>query len=114
MWELAAILFACVAVNHLGLITAIERVARIPLPVINCSKCLTFWVAMAWCFVHGFGFVNMAAISLGLAYAALWLELIMGIIDSLYYRIYEKIITTDATDEASADGNDADKDSAVS
>lgn len=95
MKELAAILFACVAVNHLGLVSAVENVFRVRLTIINCPKCLTFWVSLVWCAVHGASVVYMAAVPLALAYATLWLELAMGIIDTLYRYIYETIVSTD-------------------
>ena len=69
---------------------------------------------MAWCVLHGMSMTYTAAISLALAYAALWLELMMGIIDAIYYKVYEKISTTDAAYEATADGGDADKDGTMS
>ena len=45
--DVACIVFACTAVNHLGLVAAVERVIRHRLYVVNCPKCLTFWSMMA-------------------------------------------------------------------
>lgn len=106
--DLAAIVFASVTVNHLGLIAAVEQVIRHPLPILNCPKCLTFWSVLA-CGLIGDGI--SAAISSGLprlfatsilcAYLAIWIELAEGFIDKLYSRIYDTLYPT-------ADPSDAD------
>ena len=94
--DIAAIVFVCTAVNHLGLIAAIERVIRHRLPVVNCPKCLTCWSV----FAYGIATVpyispqivaRLLAISLLCSYLAIWLELLMYAIDTLYNRIYVKI-----------------------
>ena len=97
MWiDIAAIVFVCTAVNHFGLIAAIERVIRHRLPVVNCPKCLTCWSV----FAYGIATVpyvslqivaRLLAISLLCSYLAIWLELLMYAIDTLYNRIYVKI-----------------------
>ena len=94
--DIACIVFVCTAVNHLGLIAAIERVVRHRLPIVNCPKCLTFWGTLAYgIYVSEISFGNIAAvlprlfaISLLCSYLAIWLELIMYAIDTLYNRIY--------------------------
>jgi hypothetical protein len=92
MWiDIAAIVFVCTAVNHLGLIKAIQTVTKCNrLPIVSCPKCLTFWSVLAyelWCV----GFLDLPmvlAISFLCSYLAIWLELIMYAIDTLYNRIY--------------------------
>ena len=97
MWiDIAAIVFVCTAVNHLGLIAAIERVIRHRLPVVNCPKCLTCWSVFAYGiatvpYVSPQIVARMLAISLLSSYLAIWLELLMYAIDTLYNRIYVKI-----------------------
>ena len=101
--DIAAIVFACTAVNHLGLISAIERVIKHSLPVINCPKCLTFWSVLAYgsvcccitatpttvgCLSIAAAVISVPAISLLCSYLAIWLELLMYTIDTLYNRIY--------------------------
>ena len=105
-WSVVAmILFSAVAVNHLDLIAAIERVIRHSLPVLNCPKCLTFWSVLSYgllssvscgTWMEDAAFVVAAA--LACAYAAIWLELLMGFIDLLYKKVYEQIYP--ATDSA--------------
>lgn len=111
--DIAAIVFVCTAVNHLGLIAAIQAVTRCrELPIISCPKCFTFWSVM----VYGIATVpfgcpavlppfltavystsaqgliafllHLLAISLLCSYVAIWLELIMYAIDTLYNKIY--------------------------
>ena len=88
--DIAAIMFVCTTVNHLGLISAIERVIKHSLPVINCPKCITFWSVLAYeVWYVGFPDIHIAfAISLLCSYLAIWLELIMYAIDTLYNKIY--------------------------
>lgn len=106
--DIASIVFICTAANHLGLIPAIEAVIHRHLPVIGCTKCLTFWSVL----VYGIAEVNftlltlqysltLLAISFLSAWSAIWLDLFMGIIDYLYIKVYEQIYP--ATDEADTD-----------
>lgn len=94
--DIAAVVFACTAANHLGLIAAIERVMRHRLPVVNCPKCFTCWSVFA-CGIATEPCVSpqvvarLLAISLLCSYLAIWLELLMYAIDTLYNRIYAKI-----------------------
>lgn len=108
MWiDIAAIVFVCTAVNHLGLIAAIERVIRHRLPVVNCPKCLTCWSVFAYGiatvpYVSPQIVARLLAISLLCSYLAIWLELLMYAIDTLYNRIYVKIenISQEYNDES--------------
>lgn len=86
--NMAAIVLACTALNHLGLIAAVERVIRRSLPVVNCPKCLTFWSALTYQILTGCHPLQALAISLLCSYLAIWLELIMYAIDTLYNRLY--------------------------
>ena len=92
MWiDIAAIVFVCTAVNHLGLIKAIQTVTKCNrLPIVSCPKCLTFWSVLAY-ELWRVGFLDLPmvlAISFLCSYLAIWLELIMYAIDTLYNRIY--------------------------
>lgn len=102
-WDIASIVFVCTAANHLGLVTAVETAIKHKLPVANCIKCLTFWSV----FVYGcgnattYGTIAVLAISFLSAWASIWLDLIMGVIDHIYIKVYEQIYTT--ADETDAD-----------
>jgi len=90
MFDIACIVFVCVAVNHLGLISAIERRINIKLAVLNCCKCLSFWATFTYSVFHT-PIIPTLAISFLSAYAALWLELALYRIDKLYLLCYGKI-----------------------
>ena len=93
--DIAAVVLFSTAVNHLGLIAAIERVVHHRLPVLNCPKCLTFWGTLAlglsgdgFTAAHPSALPRLLAISILCSYTAVWLELIMYAIDTLYNKIY--------------------------
>lgn len=100
--DIASILFSSVAINHLGLVAAVEEVIARPLPVINCPKCLSFWATLTYgCSVCCDSIAalpsalpRLFALSLFCAWLAIWLDLAMGIIDQLYLYIYGKIYPT--------------------
>ena len=96
------ITFSATAINHLGLVTAVEEVISRPLPVINCPKCLSFWATLIYgCSVCCDSIAalpsalpHLFALSMLCAWLAIWLDLAMGIIDQLYLYIYGKIYPT--------------------
>ena len=88
---IAAIVFIATAVNHLGLIGKIESIIKRELPVIDCPKCLTCWSVMTYQLLTNCNPLLSLAIALLCSYLALWLNLIMYAIDTLYNRIYGKI-----------------------
>ena len=105
--DIACIVFVCTAVNHLGLIATIECIIKHSLPVINCPKCLTCWSVFAYGiatvpYVSPQIVARLLAISLLCSYLAIWLELLMYAIDTLYNRIYVKIenISQEYNDES--------------
>ena len=110
--DIAAVVFFSTAANHLGLIGAVERAVRHRLPVVNCPKCLSFWGTFAYG-VSGDGLAaahpsvlsRLLAISILCAYAAVWLELLMYAIDTLYNKIYG--ILEDNNQEEGGDGQEA-------
>ena len=104
------ILFICVSAVHMGLTDAISKALSKALGeevhVLGCAKCMTFWCVLAWCALKGAGIVESLAIAFALAYAALWLDLLMGAADTLYMKIYERIINpqdADTSPQAYAD-----------
>lgn len=110
------LIFCCVAANHLGLIQAIESVIKRPLPIVNCSKCLTFWATMA-VLLPSHNFLTTLATAFAAAYAATWAELAMGVIDTIYIKVYEQICRPEDTDTEVASisaGNRSDTSRAVS
>lgn len=114
--DIAGIVFACTAANHLGLIQAVQAVTRCnQLPIVSCVKCFSFWAVLAYCVGCCADIATaieeaprMLAISFLSAWAAIWLDLGMGFIDYLYMKAYGKIYTTaDDTDANEAGADDA-------
>ena len=107
-WEIASIVFVCTAANHLGPIPDIEAFIRRKLPVIGCVKCLAFWAVSIYCFgrTETGELPKVLAISFLSAWSAIWLDLMMGMIDKLYLKIYDALYS--ATDEVDADTLGAD------
>ena len=99
---IVAIVFISTAVNHLGLITAIERIIKRKLWIIDCPKCLTCWSVMTYQLVTGCHPLPSLAIALLCSYIALWLNLLMYAIDTFYNRIYGKIEDYNQEDGAAA------------
>ena len=114
--DIACILFACVAANHLGLVSAIESVTDTKLSVVSCPKCLSFWATMLYGLTHiaTTGPIACIAISFLNAWLAVWLELGMAYIDTIYLKLYEKVITTGNDDTPAADANGGDSAGSVS
>lgn len=113
-WNAVAIMFICVATNHMGLIAAMENEFNHELPILNCVKCSTFWCTLVYLIYSTKMFILPIAAALLLSYFAVWLELLMGFIDSFYLRLYAKIVSTTGTDTASSDTDPGDTTDAVS
>lgn len=119
MWlDIACIVFIAVTMNHLGLITEIERVTGRRLIVLNCPKCASFWLVLAYGLLRTESvsgqFVQILAISFLCAYLASWLELMEGLIDILFMWLYEKIYSYSEDDTSAADTNSGHSAGAVS
>jgi len=108
IFDVVMLTFVCVAANHLGLISAVERVLKLRIPILNCSKCCTFWSVLFLCTLYKQSIVPALTMSLLCAYIALWIELFMGYIDNLYNELYEKIYTS--TEPEHPDTSDGGKD----
>lgn len=89
--DIAMLTLSATLANHMGLVEAAERVIRHRLPVLNCSKCLTFWSVLAYTIATGTPAVASVAISFLAAYAATWLELLLYYMNTLYNKGYENI-----------------------
>lgn len=109
MWlDIASIIFICVTANHLGLIKAIEEYLDRDFLIISCPKCFSFWSVFAY-EMWSVGISDLPlllAISFLSAYAAIWLELLEGYIDTIYMKYYEKIYNTTA-DTLTADADNS-------
>jgi len=105
--DIACIVFVCTAVNHLGLIETIEGIIKREIPIVNCPKCASFWATLTYLLLGTKGNLMeipfWLAISLLCSYLAIWLELIMYAIDTLYNRIYGIIENNNNKEERDED-----------
>lgn len=96
LWnDIVSIVFVCVTANHLGLVKAIEDMTDHELLIINCPKCFSFWSVLAYSLFVSRDVITSFAVSFLSSYAAIWLELIEGIIDNIYNIIYDKVYSTE-------------------
>ena len=109
--DVLMIVFSATAANHLGLVAAAESVVRHRLPVLNCPKCAAFWLVLAYGFgceinftaTHHFEHtLKLFAAAFLSAWSAIWLDLLMGIIDQLYIKVYDTIYSTANTTDTDA------------
>ena len=95
--DIACLVFVSVTANHLGLVKSAEEVLRKELLVVNCPRCLSFWLVLAYG-LKSIGldaFITVLAISFLASYAAIWLELFEGYIDTLYKKYYDKVLSAE-------------------
>ena len=113
--DVLMIVFSATAANHLGLVAAAEGVIRHRLPVLNCPKCAAFWLVLIYgCSVCCDSIAalppaipEILAVAFLSAWSAIWLDLLMGIIDQLYTKLYGTFYpTTDTTDTDALDTAD--------
>lgn len=100
MKDVAMLVFAAVMINHLGLIEAVEKVIKHKIPIMNCCKCLSFWLVLTYMLFKEYSVINSVATSFLCAWLATWFELLLGVIDTFYMKIYENFYpkTTAAED----------------
>ena len=102
--DIVMLVLSATLANHLGLIEAVEGVIHHRLPILNCSKCASFWSVLVYSLLVGSEPIASVAVSFVSAYAAVWLVLLYGYIDTLYNRWYENIYTEETGDDAGAEG----------
>jgi len=109
-----SLMFAFTAANHLGLIAKVEEIAGRSLPVLNCPRCASFWGSFVFLLVTRQNIIGAAAMSFLVAYLAIWLELVMCIVDFYYAKVYEKFVSGSATDTTASDADNGGSDSRLS
>ena len=109
LWiNVVAVVLSAVLTNYLGLIEAVEKVIHHKLPILNCPRCLTFWLTLCLLLCH-FSLRHLpiiVATSLLCAYLSEWVELCFGIFDKFYENIYNK--TYPAEEAAETDSSTTD------
>lgn len=98
--DIVMLMLSATLANHLGLVEAVEGVIGHRIPVLNCSKCASFWVVLICSLLSGQGPIASVAVSFFCAYAAVWAELLFGYVDTLYNRLYESIYSKETGDAA--------------
>lgn len=99
MKDVAMLVFTAVMINHLGLIEAVEKVIKHKIPIMNCCKCLSFWLVLAYMLFNGYTVINSVATSFLCAWLATWFELLLGGIDIFYMKVYENFYPKTAATE---------------
>lgn len=103
--DILLLMLSATLANHLGLVEAVEGVIRHKIPILRCSKCASFWVVLICSLFSGQGPIVSVAVAFLCAYAAVWLELLCGYIDTLYIKCYENLYTEKTTDDADTEGS---------
>ena len=94
VYEAIVIMFCCVMSIHMGLTDAILGVCRLqdkPVPIITCPKCLSFHTVLWFMVFTGHLIIYSIAIAFLMSYAAIWLDLLLGLMDQRYEDIYDSI-----------------------
>lgn len=105
--EIVLIIFSCTAANHLGLVAAAEKALKKRLVILNCPKCLTFWMVAIIGIATGWNVITAVAAAFIAAYAAVWTNLFLGLTDKLYEYLYNKNYPS-ADDKEAADDEQSD------
>jgi hypothetical protein len=102
--DILLLVLSCTLANHLGLVEAIEGVIGHRIPILNCSKCASWWSVLFYSLFVGRAVIASVAVSFLCAYASLWVELLCGYIDTLYNKCYEDIYTENTEADADTEG----------
>lgn len=106
--DIVMLVWAVTLANHLGLVEAAEAVIRHKIPVLRCSKCAGFWVVLGYALLAGWSAIASVAVSFLCSYAAVWLELLLGYLDTIYNKIYENLYPAQADGAPDTEGEVSD------
>ena len=108
--DMALLTVIAVLANHLGMVTAIEAIIHYRIPIVNCPKCLTFWLTLIYGSIAYGGGIRIMVIQLAVsflcAYSATWLHLLLGLIDFLLNKVYDAIYPTESSTSDGAEHTD--------
>lgn len=93
----------CTLANHMGLVKAIEERVGFQILVLDCVKCSVFWTTLAVGVFTEHSVLMPTVMAFIYSYLAIWLELLLCLVDSLYLKCYEKIVSDSGTDTSAAD-----------
>lgn len=98
--DILLLMLSATLANHLGLVEAVEGIIRHKIPILNCSKCASFWSVLIYSLCIGQPLIASVAVSFLCAYTAVWLELLCGVIDVIYNDVYETLYPKEADNNA--------------
>lgn len=102
------VMLICTLANHMGLVSAIEERMGFKILVLDCVKCSVFWTTLTAGLLSRQAVLTSAVMAFVYSYLALWLELLLCQVDSLYLKCYEKIVSNTGADTPAADSSDDD------
>nr|DAG80426.1 MAG TPA: hypothetical protein [Bacteriophage sp.] len=80
---------------HMGLSEKIQEILHINISLLRCVKCLSFQLSLIVLLCNGYGILSSICCSFIFAYLALWIELLLGYLSTLYDKLYEQIYTSE-------------------
>ena len=98
--DVVAITTSWVMAIHMGLVDAILLVFKSSgkrVPIITCPKCATFWSILVYLVLTRQSIILSVATSFLASYCAIWLDLLLGVMDMLYEYIYKRISDEEKT-----------------
>ena len=110
MWGIGCVFVSCVLFIHLGLGEAIERTLRVRIVLLSCVKCLTFWSMLVYSLIHSFPLESALCLSFVSAYAALWADIPLAKLATLYEKLNKDMATEESEHPSAAPGTEENQD----
>lgn len=89
--NIVMLMLSATLANHMGLVDAVEKLIRHKIPILNCSKCATFWTVLTYQMLMVREPIASVALSFISAYVAVWFEMALGWLETKKNKIYESI-----------------------
>lgn len=101
MTGIALVWFSAVMFIHMGLGEAVERTLHIRFVLLHCMKCCTFWTTLGYSLLVTQLPCEVAiALSFALSYAALWADLALAKLSTVYEDLYKSVAAETQADSA--------------
>lgn len=99
MYGIMAIWISCILFIHLGLGETICTILRKNITILKCVKCLTFQSILLYSLIFTRLRVEYCVcLAFSLAYASLWIDLVLAKIADAYEKCYDKILVAKETE----------------
>lgn len=110
MWGIVCVLISSCLFIHLGMGETIEKTIRIRFVLFRCVKCLTFWSVLGYSLlVEQFSVVVSICVSFVCAYAALWIDLLLVKLSSVYEKLSENVVAEESESVSATNRDQEDK-----